>query len=210
MASRARPRGICSGCGQERALRASGTIGKHHKLTKQGYTLGICTGVDQLPEEAMTEKQSETRARIQQTLKEYHAAVGGSGGKESPEQAAIRALIATSRSVETVLLAELYSRDAARADELVRWMRESFVDDGEVGDEWMTRWRDEAAAGQNLTLPGRGRVEWNHSGDEWVPARIADARGSNLRIVLDENQQSVVVERRHCRPVSGASEASVA
>jgi hypothetical protein len=153
-----RPRGVCSGCGQERSLRASGTVGSHHKLTKQGYTLGPCAGIDQLPEEAMTEKQGETKSRIQRTLAEYHEAVEQFDAKDSPGHLAINSLIMTSRSVETVLLAELYSRDAARADYLVRWCRENFIDDGEVGDEWMTRWRDESGAGQSLTLPTFGEV----------------------------------------------------
>jgi hypothetical protein len=101
----------------------------------------------------MTEKQSETRSRIQRALAEYHAAIEKVDAEDSPENFAITALIMTSRSVETLLLAELYSWDAARADELARWMRENFIDDGEVGDEWMTRWRDEFEAGFDLTLP---------------------------------------------------------
>jgi hypothetical protein len=45
-----RPRGICSVCGRERRLRATGTIAKHYSLTPQGYNRGtICVGVDQPP-----------------------------------------------------------------------------------------------------------------------------------------------------------------
>ncbi|TCO57160.1 hypothetical protein [Actinocrispum wychmicini] len=43
------PRGICPECRTGHALRATGTLGAHNQLTRQGYTIGRCPGVDQLP-----------------------------------------------------------------------------------------------------------------------------------------------------------------
>ena len=43
------PRGTCSDCGHDHALRADGTVGSHRRRTRQGYRLGYCPGVGQMP-----------------------------------------------------------------------------------------------------------------------------------------------------------------
>ena len=43
------PRGVCSGCGQERRLRLDGTLGGHNHLTAQGYAMAYCEGVGKPP-----------------------------------------------------------------------------------------------------------------------------------------------------------------
>lgn len=43
------PRGICPECDNEYALRGTGTLGQHKRRTRQGYRIGDCSGVDQLP-----------------------------------------------------------------------------------------------------------------------------------------------------------------
>jgi hypothetical protein len=42
-----RPKGICPGCGELRALRDSGTLGAHNRLARGHYNIGACKGVNQ-------------------------------------------------------------------------------------------------------------------------------------------------------------------
>lgn len=44
-----KPRGVCQGCGGTRRVCANGTIGKHNRLTKQRYSLGVCPGTGHPP-----------------------------------------------------------------------------------------------------------------------------------------------------------------
>jgi len=47
-----RPRGTCSACGADRALRADGTIGAHSRVIRNYRSGSECAGVGKPPREA--------------------------------------------------------------------------------------------------------------------------------------------------------------